>query len=160
MLMDEDVPFFDEDRESCAVAADSVWSDLEQADRLARAVNFFVTGQLRLAQQASSEAADGRSVKLTMFAFGVAEEMMRLAGINTSGEQVTQVVYLSLLVGGEQADALELTSTARSMRSNPELNLFTLHGRTAVQMLIREEQDTMQMFARALDDKGALRRAN
>jgi hypothetical protein len=151
---------FDEDRETCDLPGDSVWSDLEQADRLARAVSFFVTGQMRLAPQAGPETAATRPVKLTLFAFGVAEEMMRLAGIGTPEEQVAQVVYLSLLVGGEQADALKMTTEARSQRSNPELNLFSLYGRTAVQMLVREEEDTMQMFARALGENNDLRHAN
>ncbi len=151
---------FDEDRETCVLPADSVWSDLEQADRLARAVSFFVAGQMRLAPQAGPETAAMRPVKLTLFAFGVAEEMMRLAGIGTPEEQVAQVVYLSLLVGGEQADALKMTTDARSQRSNPELNLFSLYGRTAVQMLVREEEDTMRMFARALGENNDLRQAN
>jgi len=160
MQMEEDKLFLDEDHETCAPPADSVWADLEQADRLARAVNFFVMGQLRVAQQSSPEMADSRSAKLTMFAFGVAEEMMRLAGISTPREQVAQVVYLSLLVGGEQTDALKLTTDAQALRSNPDMNVFSLYGRTAVQMLVREEQDTMQMFARVLGEKDDLRRAN
>ena len=123
-------------------------------------MSFFVTGQMRLAPQAGPETAATRPVKLTLFAFGVAEEMMRLAGIGTPEEQVAQVVYLSLLVGGEQVDALKRTTEARSQRSNPELNLFSLYGRTAVQMLVREEEDTMQMFARALGENNDLRHAN
>ena len=160
MQMNEYSVFFDEDRETCVLPTDSVWSDLEQADRLARAVSFFVTGQMRLAPQAGPETAETRPLKLTLFAFGVAEEMMRLAGIGTPEEQVAQVVYLSLLVGGEQVDALKRTTEARSQRSNPELNLFSLYGRTAVQMLVREEEDTMQMFARALGENNDLRHAN
>jgi len=46
------------------------------------------------------------------------------------------------------------------LRSNPDMNVFSLYGRTAVQMLVREEQDTMQMFARVLGEKDDLRRAN
>lgn len=151
--MEEDLFDFGENSDRTERPAETIWDDLEQLDRLAHAVSFFVSGQLRLAQKTVSPATDGRSVKLAMFAVGVAEEMMRLAGIESRADYVARVVYLSLLIAGEERDALALTRQTETLRLDPAANIYSLYGRTAVQMLVREDDDAMHMYARALDDR-------
>jgi hypothetical protein len=158
--MDQELTGLGGDCESCDICPDSIWNDLEQLDRLARAVSFFVGGQVGVARQSASSGAEAGSLKVTMFAFGVAEEMMRLAGIRTRDEEVAKIVYLSMLVGGEHADALKLTRLSQTLATDPDMNVFALYGRTAVRMLVREESDAMQMLARALGEKTRLRQVN
>ena len=158
--MKEDLFDFGENSDRRDRPAETIWDDLEQLDRLAHAVSFFVSGQLRLAQKTVSPATDGRSIKLAMFAVGVAEEMMRLAGIDARPDSVAGVVYLSLLIAGEARDALALTRRTETLRLDPGANIYALYGRTAVQMLVREDEDAMHMFARALDDRQEIARAN
>ncbi len=158
--MDQNLTRLGGDCESCDICPDSIWNDLEQLDRLARAVSFFVGGQLGVAQQSASSGAEAGPLKVTMFAFGVAEEMMRLAGIRTGEAEVAKIVYLSMLVGGRHADALELTRLSQGVATDPDMNVFALYGRTAVRMLVRDESDAMQMFARALAEKTRRRQVN